>query len=142
MSKKRFTFDYEVEFEIFDRVTKKHYDGTVGCQEKICDLLNEQSERIKSLEMELDLIANTKLFSRRKLEEENEQLKQEIKQYWKCRDKWKQEAKELKEENEQLRKQCFELEKDYLIETSDISDKIYLKDEIKELKQRYGVGDE
>ena len=38
----------------------------------------------------------------------------------------------LKEENEQLRKQCFELEKDYLIETSDISDKIYMDDEIKE----------
>ena len=48
----------------------------------------------------------------------------------------------LKEENEQLRKQCFELEKDYLIETSDISDKIYLDDEIKELKQKYGVKDE
>ena len=46
---------------------------------------------------------------------------------------------ELKKENEQLRKQCFELEKDYLIETSDISDKIYLDDEIRELKQRYGV---
>ena len=43
----------------------------------------------------------------------------------------------LSEENEQLRKQCFELEKDYLIETSDISDKIYLDDEIKELKQKY-----
>lgn len=104
------------------------------------------------------------------LKEENEQLKQEIKQYWKCRDKWKQEAKELKKEadyferkkceywnmyneahsdriilkkeNEQLRKQCFELEKDYLIETSDISDKIFLGDEIKELKQRYGVDDD
>ena len=40
-----------------------------------------------------------------KLEKENEQLKQEIKQYWKCRDKWKQEAKELKEENEQLKQE-------------------------------------
>ena len=48
----------------------------------------------------------------------------------------------LSDENEQLRKQCFELEKDYLIETSDISDKIYLDDEIKELKQKYGVKDE
>ena len=49
----------------------------------------------------------------------------------------------LSDENEQLRKQCFELEKDYLIETSDISDKIYLKDEIRELKKKYGViGDE
>ena len=50
--------------------------------------------------------------------------------------------KTLKEENEQLRKQCFELEKDYVIETSDISDKIYLDDEIEELKQKYGVADE
>ena len=48
----------------------------------------------------------------------------------------------LVDENEQLRKQCFELEKDYLIETSDISDKIYLKDEINELKKKYGVKDE
>ena len=47
---------------------------------EIVDLLNEQSERIKSLEMELDLIANTKLFSRRKLEEENKQLKKENEQ--------------------------------------------------------------
>lgn len=46
---------------------------------------------------------------------------------------------DLKRENEQLRKQCFELEKDYVIETSDISDKIYLDDEIEELKQKYGV---
>lgn len=55
MSEKRFTFDYEVEFEIFDRVTKKHYDGRVGCQEKICNLLN-------------------------KLYEENEQLRQQLKE--------------------------------------------------------------
>lgn len=47
---------------------------------EIVGLLNEQSERIKSLEMELDLIANTKLFSRRKLEEENKQLKKENEQ--------------------------------------------------------------
>lgn len=42
-----------------------------------------------------------------KLFEENEQLKQEIKQYWKCRDKWKQEAKELKKEADYFeRKKC------------------------------------
>lgn len=45
----------------------------------------------------------------------------------------------LAEENEQLRKQCFELEKDYVIETSDISDRIYLDDELRELKEKYGV---
>lgn len=42
-----------------------------------------------------------------RLVEENEQLKQEIKQYWKCRDKWKQEAKELKKEADYFeRKKC------------------------------------
>ena len=41
-----------------------------------------------------------------------------------------------------LQRKCFELEKDYLIETSDISDKIYLEDEIKELKKEYGVIDD
>ena len=53
MSEQRFTFDYEVEFEIFDRVTKKHYDGRVGCQEKICDLLNEQQATINELKAKL-----------------------------------------------------------------------------------------
>ncbi len=41
-----------------------------------------------------------------------------------------------------LQRKCFELEKDYLIETSDISDKIYLEDEIKKLKKEYGVIDD
>lgn len=51
-----------------------------GDAENVCQRLNEQSERIKSLEMELDLIANTKLFSRRKLEEENKQMKKQLEQ--------------------------------------------------------------
>ena len=59
----------------FIKTKNKHYTG-----DEVVDLLNEQSERIKSLEMELDLIANTKLFSRRKLEEENKQLKEENEQ--------------------------------------------------------------
>ena len=46
MSEKRFNFDEEVEFEIFDTLTKNHYDGRIGCQEKICDLLNEQQAKI------------------------------------------------------------------------------------------------
>lgn len=41
-----------------------------------------------------------------------------------------------------LQRKCFELEKDYVIETSDISDKIYLDDEITELKKKYGVKNE
>ena len=63
-------------FPIWDTVEEKGYNCT-DTLDLLVDLLNEQSERIKSLEMELDLIANTKLFSRRKLEEENEQLKKE-----------------------------------------------------------------
>ena len=52
---------------------------------------------------------NAEIFCERlnNLVEENEQLKQEIKQYWKCRDKWKQEAKELKKEADYFeRKKC------------------------------------
>ena len=60
MSEKRFTFDYEVEFEIFDRVTKKHYDGRVGCQEKICDLLNEQQATIEQLRTQLLICQQSK----------------------------------------------------------------------------------
>lgn len=41
-----------------------------------------------------------------------------------------------------LQRKCLGLEKDYLIETSDISDKIYLEDEIKELKEQYGGSDD
>lgn len=65
-------------FPIWDTVEEKGYNCT-DTLDLLVGLLNEQSERIKSLEMELDLIANTKLFSRRKLEEENEQLKKKIK---------------------------------------------------------------
>lgn len=52
MSEKRFTFDNEYEFEIYDKQTKKHYDGTVGCQEKLVDLLNEQQSTITALKEE------------------------------------------------------------------------------------------
>lgn len=61
-------------------VRKSYYLSEKEDVEKVVDLLNEQSERIKSLEMELDLIANTKLFSRRKLEEENKQMKKQLEQ--------------------------------------------------------------
>ena len=80
-------------------------------------LLNEQQSTITHLEK-----VNGKNFAKRRLLEQDNLV--------------------LRNENEQLRKQCFELEKDYVIETSDISDKIYLDDEIKELKQKYGVKDE
>lgn len=45
----------------------------------------------------------------------------------------------LSEEKEQLKKELFEARKDYLIETADISDKLYLEDEIeKERKEIFG----
>ena len=97
---------------------------------EICDLLNKLYEENEQLK-----IANAKWLDKslqdRQIRYSNTNHKELTKKYLL-----------LKEENEQLRKQCFELEKDYLIETSDISDKIYLDDEIKELKQKYGVKDE
>ena len=78
MSEKRFTFDVEQEFEIFDRETGEHYDGTVGDQIVLCKIMNEQQATIDKLKEELELTANTKLFSRRKLEEENEQLRKQV----------------------------------------------------------------
>ena len=81
MSEKRFksTLDEDtmsiMPYLVSDKEEECFYN-LQGC----VDLLNEQSERIKSLEMELDLIANTKLFSRRKLEEENEQMKKQLEQ--------------------------------------------------------------
>ena len=46
--------------------------------DEIVHKLNEQQATIDKLKEELELTANTKLFSRRKLEEENEQLRQEL----------------------------------------------------------------
>lgn len=53
MTEKRFTFDYVYQFEIYDNQTKKHYDGTVGCQEKLCDLLNSLVDEIDDLNKEI-----------------------------------------------------------------------------------------
>lgn len=66
-------------------------------------------------------------------DEENEQLKQEIKQYWKCRDKWKQEAKELKKEADYFeRKKC----EYWNMYNEAHSDRIILKKENEELRQK------
>ena len=61
---------------------------------KLCDFLNKSSDDFKWQIRQCEkwsAIVN-------QLQKENEQLKQEIKQHRKCRDKWKQEAKELKKE--------------------------------------------
>ena len=93
MNEKRFTFDYEVEFEIFDRVTKKHYDGRIGCQEKICDLLNEQQATIQFLQDEID------------------ELKKDIDIYEYEEKKHSETVRKLYEENEKLRKELGDCEK-------------------------------
>ena len=49
MSEKRFTFDVEQEFEIFDKETGEHYDGTVGDQRVLCKIMNEQQATIDRL---------------------------------------------------------------------------------------------
>ena len=63
------------------------------------------------------------------LSDENGQLKQEIKQYWKCRDKWKQEAKELKKDNEQLRQTIKEMKSDERLYANEI---VKLNKEVKD----------
>ena len=90
--------------------------------QKIVDLLNVMNDT---------LLEQAKQVS--KLSEENEQLKQEIKQYWKCRDKWKQEAKELKKEADYFeRKKC-----EYWNMYNEAHlDRIILKKENKELRQK------
>lgn len=51
-------------------------------------------------------------------------------------------VEELAKENKQLKRKLYECEKDYLIETADISDKPFIEDEINELKKKYGVDNE
>ena len=130
MSEKRyFKIEYDEEWYLFDSTTiseqlveeQAEYGYGVFANSlspsEICERLNEQQDTIFKLQ---DLCGES--------DSENAKLKIE--------------NKRLQEENEQLRKQCFELENDYVIETSDISDKIYLDDEIKELEQKYSVTDE
>ena len=79
MSEKRFIVIEEgVEREdtvIEDTITKERYN-----EYGVVELLNDQAEIIKRLVFDMDLIANTKLFSRRKLEEENKQMKKQLEQ--------------------------------------------------------------
>ena len=61
-------------------------------QHSVCRLLNHLHHENHSLKFQLDECANNKLYSRRKLEEENEQLRQQLK--WK-----REEIKTLIEED-------------------------------------------
>ena len=91
MTEKRFTFDYDYQFEIYDNQTKKHYDGRIGCQEKLCDLLNslyDENEQLRVLLKEAeDEIENLKKSNKGLMEsivEKDEQinkLKKEVDEY-------------------------------------------------------------
>ena len=90
MSEKRFKLHHinDLTDQEYMRLKKITDNGELITLGEVVDLLNEQSERIKSLEMELDLIANTKLFSRRELERKVDEqqatidhLKRELEEY-------------------------------------------------------------
>lgn len=73
MNEKQFEFYSDEDLiGVLDTVTGKTFNSF-----EIVDLLNEQQTTINKLQEELELTAKNKLFSRRKLEEENEQLKKE-----------------------------------------------------------------
>ena len=81
MSEKRFQIIHlgnPYEFVVKDNATNKTYGPFEGDEKSMSDLLNVQAEIIKRLVFDMDLIANTKLFSRRKLEEENKQMKKQL----------------------------------------------------------------
>ena len=112
MSEKRFVIQFNKKnfIRMFDNEKNE-----VVTETKAVDLLNSLYDENEQLKWELDECANNKLYSRR----------------------------ELEKENEQLRKKCFELEKDYLIETNDEVDKaLYLEDDLKKLAKDYGVDGE
>ena len=62
--------------------------------DKVVDLLNEIAEENVFLRFEVS-----------HLQKENEELKQEVKQYWKYRDVRKQKTKDLEKENKELKQQ-------------------------------------
>lgn len=119
-----------VPYSIVDAETGDAYPiEDEGIFETAVNLLNEQQDTIGEQKIAIDeLITDYK-----KLEKENEQLKQEIKQHWKCRDKWKQEAKELKKEADYFeRKKC----EYWNMYNEAHSDRIILKKENEQLRKQ------
>ena len=118
------------------------YDGAYLSTYQVCILLNEyvdvkkENEQLKSrveyLERKIDRERTSYQKQHEKWEEEiqkeNEQLKKDCTVLI-CHNQ------DYRKENEQLKKELFEARKDYLIETADISDKLYL-DEIIEKERK------
>ena len=124
-----------------DTVSGEMY--SFGDEEDFCrlfDKLNEQQVTISALKEENEqlkeeykIAVDEMVTDYKKLEKENEQLKQEIKQHWKCRDKWKQEAKELKKEADYFeRKKC----EYWNMYNEAHSDRIILKKENEQLRKQ------
>ena len=128
--------------------------GYIEHIEPVCDLLNEQDMEIKELTKEKE---RYKLLSEIRDEAINNRIltikefinncsddavKKELKNLFYSEVNeydLAKENRELKNQNEKLKKELFEARKAYLIETADISDKLYLEDEIeKERKEIFG----
>lgn len=74
-----------------------------------------------------------------KLLNENDELKYNLSAHMVDLNNCKGKCSALKMENERLKQELFEARRDYLIETADISDKLYLEEEIeKERKEIFG----
>lgn len=94
-----------VPYEKFEFGQYDEHMGYVQSLEKkhrIFDLPIHQAEELLDTLNELVTKCN-------QLSDENNKLRQEIKQYWKCRDKWKHEAKKLNDENAKLRDSFFKI---------------------------------
>lgn len=78
MTEKRFTIEEWDIWDYADSVLVIFQNGEFISNKDVVDLLNEQHEENHSLKFQLDECRNHKLFSRRELEKENEQLKGEL----------------------------------------------------------------
>lgn len=112
------------------------------CVQERCVVDNTDNETFEfSFQVDAEIICE-KL---NEIADENEQLKKENK-HLRCTIESNSQddyINYLKKQNEQLKQELFEARKDYLIETADISDKLYLEDEIeeerKEIINEYGT---
>lgn len=84
MTAKRFRVNELVKYnysEIGEYIDENHTDKPLR-NDEVVELLNELHKENQSLKFQLDECQNHKLYSRRELEKENEQLKKDV-EYWK-----------------------------------------------------------
>ena len=80
-------------------------NGKELLEDEVVELLNELHEKNQKLEVQLDTCLNTKLFSRRELEKENEQLKEENKELKVTEGEMEDYLARMEEENKELKQQ-------------------------------------